>query len=851
MAIPITCPGCQAAFEVPETLAGKTIRCTSCKTQLSVPSADSKKPFGWATGPSAAQTAAAPMALDDAPPLARVSKPAVKAAVVDDDEEDDEKTSPNKPAAKKSGSMIKGAPKKRRDDDDDDDDDQPRKKKKNTNGGSGAVIALIGGGVLCLGAIVGLCIWLLNGDDKKDTAKSDNSNNNTTPTNGSGGMTPPPGNGGQMTPPPTGGSGDGAMTLPGKPGSGGGRPPIPSGSSGAGMTPPSGGSLPPNGGGLTPIRPGVGSSASPPGGFPGGGRPPIPGTGGEAEITQPPTGGVGGIGIPQPPPGIGTGPPPGMGGIQQPPGGFPQPPGGFPQPPGGGIGQPPGPGGGRPPIGGGIGQPPGGIGGQPPGGIGGGIGGGQADPNPAPFGAKTDGDSKAVIDKFFTGAFDSKAKEFFTFSAKATNGKISTKLNRYDVTKSFADQGSFKVLHFVTRVAIDPNKGLLYAATISNPSVQAVGSQQFDQAAGIGDVHIYDLNAIREKKVAPNAELKSLVIGVGRTIRGMELSEDGKSLIVVTTVTSGKTHKSFLTKYDTETRKPVGAPTALPEAAWNMCKSPDGKNLLIIDMVDRPNASMVRFYDIETLFEIKKRSLQGGANDIGATSAGQIAGAVNGATGIKVVLATETGTRDLELGIGWKAANKPGYVKFSPDGKLLFVSGHPGQSGTFATQQWPAGLDVYEVTDAESPTGVKKKASIRTAGGIMVGGHFFVSPDGDFLVFHSGAVIDPANVGGNNGEGTPGGGIGGGGVGGGLGFPGGGVAPMPPGGGIVPPGGLPGGAGPIRPGAGGGGPPGGGVQPKPPGAGGGGPPGGIPGGVGVPSKPGGGGAGGAGPVNPP
>src|SRR5438309_22583 len=39
MAIPIKCPGCQAAFEVPESLGGKTIRCTSCKTQLPVPSA--------------------------------------------------------------------------------------------------------------------------------------------------------------------------------------------------------------------------------------------------------------------------------------------------------------------------------------------------------------------------------------------------------------------------------------------------------------------------------------------------------------------------------------------------------------------------------------------------------------------------------------------------------------------------------------------------------------------------------------------------------------------------------------------------------------------------------------------
>ena len=162
MAIPITCPGCQAGFEVPENLAGKTIRCTSCKTQLTVPAAEAKKPFGWAG--AAAQPAA-------------TAKPApAKAAVAVDDDEDDRKTSPSKPASK-NGPTIKGAIKpgsKRRDDDDDDDDDDDRprrgKKSKGAGAGGGAMLALIGGGVLCLGAIVGLSVWLLSDDGDKDTA---------------------------------------------------------------------------------------------------------------------------------------------------------------------------------------------------------------------------------------------------------------------------------------------------------------------------------------------------------------------------------------------------------------------------------------------------------------------------------------------------------------------------------------------------------------------------------------------------------------------------------------------------------------------------------------------------------
>ena len=57
MAIPITCPGCQATFEVPEGLAGKTIRCTSCKTQLTVAAAKARS--------------AAPLSLDNPAPPAK------------------------------------------------------------------------------------------------------------------------------------------------------------------------------------------------------------------------------------------------------------------------------------------------------------------------------------------------------------------------------------------------------------------------------------------------------------------------------------------------------------------------------------------------------------------------------------------------------------------------------------------------------------------------------------------------------------------------------------------------------------------------------------------------------------
>jgi hypothetical protein len=978
MAIPITCPGCQAAFEVPETLGGKTIRCTSCKTQLTVPVADAKKPFGSAS--LSTKATSAPLSLDDdGPATGRVAKPGSAAAksipakaAVAVGEEDDPKTNPSK-SSSKNGPAIKGAPraaKRRDDDDDDDDDDRPtRRKSKGAAAGGGAMIALIGGGVLCLAAIVGLSVWLLS-DNKEETAKSDNSNNSspapTAPTGNTGGpgetggglggtggtggadensggaiVPPTPQDGamgmkpGRRPPRPGGGGnigtgdnpfaslggrtelgtmgdwatfrGDGfTAEFPGTPETisqsvaGGGQnvpvklyalgksnaagyivlsmqfpaslDQIPGGSqtvlnamfnamkvrnprdvtvdgltgregeysdpTGSGTvrvfavkdrlflmgsigkasdqaaatrflgsvkityrgdsnTVAGGG---PVGGGMSPggfPQPG-GIGAPTPGGLP---RPPVGGTGG---FPQPPGGG---IGIPQPGGGIGT-PTPG-GGVGAPVGDeLPQPPGtgfGTPQPPagGGGLGAPTpggggigGPGGVRP---GGFPQPPGGgIGGgrpQPGGGFpqpGGGFGGGQSDSNPPPTGAITEGNRKANVEPFFSAAFDSQKKEFYSFSARASGNFISTRLNRFDVSRDFAPAGAFKVPSFVTRAVIDSSKGLLYVATVSRPTVAALGSQMLDQSVGVGDVQVFDLSAIRDGKIKDGGELKPVAtIGFGREIRGLELSSDGMTLTVLSS-TPGRSAKSFLVAYDTESRKPLGPPKELPEPAWDSCKSPDGKHLVVIDKVDPGKASRARMYDLMTLIMVKTVDLQGGALDVTATQSGGFAAAVVSNGNSKVVLANDKEVRDLDVGAGWKAAAKPGYVEFSPDGKLLFVSGHPGASGSYARQgqqQQPAGLDVYEVVDADAPTGFRKKASIRTAGGQMVGGHFLLSPGGEYLVFHTGAVVETANIGGNNGQVAPGGF--GGGVGGGN-FPGG-VAPQGPGGAVPQPPGGPGG----------------------------------------------------------
>jgi hypothetical protein len=275
MAISITCGGCSATFEVPENLAGKTIRCTSCQSQMTVTAtatatapAPAKKPFGSGAAskgdePTPAKTSpnAKPAAKAEAP------KPAAKkaAVVVEDDEDEDDKPAPkakDKPAPK--------AAKKRRDDDDDD-DDRPRKKPKNKSGGSGPMVAIIAAGLLGVGGIVGLSIYLLSGDKKKPETVANT--NTTTPSGagaGAGAMIPGPGGmmpgpGGMMPGGPMGGPG-GATPLP-NPGAPGGATPLPNPGAPGGATPLPNPGAP--GGGFTPGVPG--GPGAPGGGF--GGNP--------------------------------------------------------------------------------------------------------------------------------------------------------------------------------------------------------------------------------------------------------------------------------------------------------------------------------------------------------------------------------------------------------------------------------------------------------------------------------------------------------------------------------------------------------------------------------------------------
>ena len=131
MPIAMTCPGCETDVSLPDTLAGKTIRCKKCGE----------------TFPVTAKVAAK-------------SKPVV--VVDEDDDEDDDDTPKAKPAKRL---PAKALARKDEDDEDDDEEDAPKSRKGLLIGGSVlGVLLLVGGGIAGYS--------LLSGGSSKDATQA-------------------------------------------------------------------------------------------------------------------------------------------------------------------------------------------------------------------------------------------------------------------------------------------------------------------------------------------------------------------------------------------------------------------------------------------------------------------------------------------------------------------------------------------------------------------------------------------------------------------------------------------------------------------------------------------------------
>ena len=841
MAIPVICPGCKASLQLPDHLAGKRIRCTTCQTEIQVPAR---------TVAPAVVTAVANGGAKGSPAAAgNVSQRA--------------KTRPQSPAVRYQ-----------------DDDERPRRgTKKKSSGDNTLLIAAIGGGGLLAVLLVVGAVFLFTGNNSKQNSAQNSSGTSSASTTGSNESNAPPADG-SNTGVPGGGSG---------PGAGAAVPPgIPPGGGPPNFTPPGGGGRPIGSGGFVP--PGVGGNSPFPPGYPGATAPGGPDDGSGA-VVDPPGGNP-----PRFPPGGGSsaGPP---GGIGVPPGGIGVPPGGIGAPPGGVV-PPPGGGGNV------IGPPQGGGGGFALPGAGGTTGPFNPN-RPALGSITDGKRKAQIETFYSAAFDKTKGELLAFSPRMEQRSRLQGFLQRYDVNNNFAPLSRYKLPHLLARGVVDDKQGLLYAVAAradNQVALAQLAQQAMTLPVAMGDVVIYDLKPLYENKVEDSAELKPIATipfyATNRFIRSLVLSVDGSQLYVLTTqVAGGRPTKSTISVVNTSSRR-TEKTRDLPAPAGDMILSPDGKHLILTEMAAGGRGA-VRLVSASDLSFVKNYPLpvEGTPNDLAVTSKGHIfvsvvsqpssagsgpsrpgggqpgrpgpglgppGGGIGGvapglppqgagfagggpnlggppgipsgpglggiggiglppvppggglgdeagpgsAPGIgggmpqhsqlsaKIVIASEKGVQEIKLPAGWKAANN-GYVEFSPDGKSLYV----------ASLQ-DTGLDIYDVADPDDPVELKHRVALVSAGGEKIGGHFYLTPEGRHLIFHNGVIIDTEDTGGRLGEpGNAAGGGGGGGFPGGLpggGFPGG--LPAPGGGGF--PGGLP------APGGGGATPP---EVPPPPG----------------------------------
>ncbi|MCE9568323.1 MAG: hypothetical protein K8U57_40500 [Planctomycetes bacterium] len=849
MTIPIICPGCDAAFDVPDELVGKTIRCITCKAQVTVSDElagvtgeATKKPFGSGTKTVPAT-------------------PKAKAAIRDEDEDEPEtKATPAKKtkiAAAGAGTAFKGGSAKKRPlDDDDDDRPKSKKKKQDDDEEKPSKIAYYGGGLLTVLFLIGVITKVFFGSATKKDDTASNSSSTTTPANTTAPNTP-------VAPvvatnwQPVNVGAEFACEMPGTPtqrneNTAGGatvrgfllESPAKDSAFFAFVVPlPQ--VLPPNlipqvlNQSVTEFERGMNNGAGG-GGFGGGGfgKTTQVRLTGRADIQQNGFPGkemqiagsagkesLGGVmrfviaGKNMYLFGVGAdnyaafsaqsqrfmasvkisasqntgGPvvindPPSKNPVPPVPITDPKPPIGTPVPPTP-ITDP------KPPIG----------------------------PNPMPpAGGEVAGKLAAKLNNAFNaGAFDTEKKELIVVGSRKVGPRFAGTIQRYSYP-DFKLQGTVNIPSSASRAVIDSQKGLLYISTIGagwDPT-----NNQFDRPAYISDMAVYDLAQLRSGKFDEKTDLKPVAtVGVGFskiTTRDIALSNDGKYLYILTSIPlQGGRLTSQVLRVDTSDRKTTKS-VNLPNAGWDMLLSPDGQKVYITANMPAGAASPLMVVDANTMtvgasFTLPKPAYSLAvakdgrivASSLNTAPAGGIGGGLggppmggigpidpNGVGGVGIpqgeihVLDADGKKVEAMRQVNTGVSNN-GYVAVSPDGKYLICSSHhPKINGT--------GLDVYETSDKF--IGDKQVASMKKAGEAFLGGAFLVSPESDYIVMLNGAVLklddlnDGPVGGGPGGFGPPPGGV----------VPPGGGFPQPPPGGVVPPGGIgvPPGVKPMPPG---------------------------------------------------
>jgi hypothetical protein len=364
---------------------------------------------------------------------------------------------------------------------------------------------------------------------------------------------------------------------------------------------------------------------------------------------------------------------------------------------------------------------------------------------PAPPPATTPGQAGAIAvvarpQPFWAAFFLPDRDELVTLGPRLTGnlGRGGGVLRRYDLP-NFQLRATYLMPRPATRAVYDAATRTLYCTTLAGNRVDQT-IRDTERLVAFGDVEAYDFGAVLKGGV-PDNELKPtfVVPGNGAKLTGLDRSPDGQWLYTVRTLPIGpatkpRGWKASLVRIDVAQRKMLD-PIDLPSPVLDLTLTADGKTIYLAEIPpdvggEGPGAGKVDAVDTAA-WRMDHNVVFNAAVHDAAVAGPRLVCSLKSRNTAGLGSCVAAGGDELAYDLLPDPARPAGYLRLTADGKRLVTSARLGE-----------GVEIYEVVDLFRKDGLKLLAKGNDAAKTPLGGHFYLSPDGRFAVFQSGAVVD-------------------------------------------------------------------------------------------------------------
>jgi S1-C subfamily serine protease len=294
--------------------------------------------------------------------------------------------------------------------------------------------------------------------------------------------------------------------------------------------------------------------------------------------------------------------------------------------------------------------------------------------------------------------------------------------------------GDYKLDGVAYQTALDANVGLLYLAVAKEDKFKAIHPRAENREEAVGDIRVYEVMHLLDKKGEPGSELKyTTEFKADTVIRQLSLSPDGAWLYFLDVK---KPDNVSLVRINTKTKKFDGE-LKLADKTETMFLTADGKTIYATAAPDGHSADkdgpyngVVQKIDPTTMKLLKKTTINADPANVVATNDGTvfISGGSGQHTEITIVDMKET----FSVTAHWKGIYMGAWLGLSPDCSKLF----------FCTRGLsPSSMESWVIPGSIDDTVPLQKTKCWEDPKKPVGGPMYISPDGKCLLSPAGGAF--------------------------------------------------------------------------------------------------------------